>query len=1150
MSEEKVLDISLSRLAKPNENKQILNSTQKQDGIEQQPVHKVAERKDVKSSAVVKYVHMEGPAKFLKLQQDTNLNEPPANWLHGGSKWDNYLRDSTLRRGRDKSPFSSFKMAYAFPELTGDVDIVSDAENIKKLLKIPWSKDHVSMMVHRVGNTLLLDDFDIHKHLLRKQQEDWQWMRKFFYETIMRNMGNNAKNMISKKNKSRIHLQNRNLESKFLYYSANASDQTENESPPSRVQTFSEPDMSNQVFEPQVGPHRTVHWEFEDLNMLIGTDLPIFGGNTHPCVSLKLRDMSKPISVLTGLDYWLDNLISNVPELAMCFHVDGIVKCYELLKTEEIPNIPDSKFSPTVVKDIATNILSFLKSNATKEGHTYWLFKAHDDDIVKLYDLSTLCADTMNEQSANPFTVPVGILLFRVAQNMWQNTGREHSGTIRALLQKCLLLLNNQTHAQVLAMANFILSDVHISNDIHNIREDTPPPSDESDIEETEYCSDSGAETSVEVQDLRVADSMKKTAKDLVRYPAVSGDIEQRCRESLKFIAQGLIATHTNLQDEKNKSKYQVDQQEQCNPFEPIPLHYESLSENKGQIYELGSSSATDTQTERKHMISVLERTAKEGSWHLFSETLLFRKSVVAFFGLAEAMFKSKKYGHALKFLKQSMICFQASEKLNQSGMSSNYQKIQSSLLSLAGDCHMMLSHQRVGLQEQMDDYRSVTEDEINIQEYALQEIETSECIQECEIQIKIHDCLLKAVKCYKMALDLFAGNQQNKTEFKTLSKRYGNSQNELGVSLMNSGASKISHASDVCVSQDILPLLDKSATCFSKGIDAFEEINDDVNAALLYSNTGRLMRVYVQSAGIGLSGDTPREITPSERLYFIQSIESYKSALSKLKSRNVCPEIWDSINWELSSTFFSLATMLQDYAPLSTQSHEQVEKEVTELMNKALKHCDIDTPNARQTTCQYRAANIHHRLASLYHNSYRNKLTEHKQKHLRTLAELHYDKASHLFDLTESPCESLRVQLERVAMCEHQFLNQTSNFNKVKTLELALKYLLNSEATLGSIQQSFEENDENCTITTHREELSRLLPILHSRLNFVLHNLVKFTTMVKKGKQESSWTDTYKAMYGTVLKSTSIDSQPADIICRMELELVTKLRHIFDNKG
>ena len=46
--------------------------------------------------------------------------------------------------------------------------------------------------------------------------------------------------------------------------------------------------------------------------MLIGSNMPIFGDREHPCVSLRLRDMKKPINVLTGMDYWLDNLMCQV----------------------------------------------------------------------------------------------------------------------------------------------------------------------------------------------------------------------------------------------------------------------------------------------------------------------------------------------------------------------------------------------------------------------------------------------------------------------------------------------------------------------------------------------------------------------------------------------------------------------------------------------------------------------------------------------------------------------------------------------------------------------------------------------------------------------------------------------------------------------
>lgn len=44
------------------------------------------------------------------------------------------------------------------------------------------------------------------------------------------------------------------------------------------------------------------------------------------CVCVFFRDNNKPINILTGIDYWLDNLMCNVPELVMCFHVNGIVQ--------------------------------------------------------------------------------------------------------------------------------------------------------------------------------------------------------------------------------------------------------------------------------------------------------------------------------------------------------------------------------------------------------------------------------------------------------------------------------------------------------------------------------------------------------------------------------------------------------------------------------------------------------------------------------------------------------------------------------------------------------------------------------------------------------------------------------------------------------
>lgn len=136
---------------------------------------------------------------------------------------------------------------------------------------------------------------------------------------------------------------------------------------------------------------RNVLWTFEDISMLVGSDMQIFGNFKRPCVSLRLRDMKKPINILTGIDYWLDNLMCNVPEVVMCklrifnfigivtdyffypgYHLDGIVQKYELIKTEDLPHLENSEFSPKVIRNVAQNILSFLKSNATRAGRTYW----------------------------------------------------------------------------------------------------------------------------------------------------------------------------------------------------------------------------------------------------------------------------------------------------------------------------------------------------------------------------------------------------------------------------------------------------------------------------------------------------------------------------------------------------------------------------------------------------------------------------------------------------------------------------------------------------------------------------------------------------------------------------------------------------------
>lgn len=107
------------------------------------------------------------------------------------------------------------------------MDVISDSENIKNLLKTPYAdgKGMLSYFVHRIGNSLLIDEFDLQKYLLRRSDEDWEWLRSFIYENILNSLNESEKKVFIKL-KTREAIQQKTLMSKFLYYSIDTNDKT------------------------------------------------------------------------------------------------------------------------------------------------------------------------------------------------------------------------------------------------------------------------------------------------------------------------------------------------------------------------------------------------------------------------------------------------------------------------------------------------------------------------------------------------------------------------------------------------------------------------------------------------------------------------------------------------------------------------------------------------------------------------------------------------------------------------------------------------------------------------------------------------------------------------------------------------------------
>ncbi|XP_072545526.1 erythroid differentiation-related factor 1 isoform X2 [Salminus brasiliensis] len=1166
---------------------------------------------EVKSRAVVKYSAAPPPATYALLQEQTDLKLPPANWLRESTQLGS-AGTTVLGSSSKSKPFSSFGMAYDFIDSIGnDVDVVSDSENIKKLLKIPYSKSHVSMAVHRVGRTLLLDELDIQELFMRSSHTgDWTWLKEFYQRLIDQKW--------QRKKKSKEHWYEKAILSKFLYYSINGNDVAEPvpsdsdncaeaeeacgsaEYGPSWPATFnstaSEADQSTIPKEERVGNTyalghvtsipkeqnlptlfnegensqglkndfvRNILWTFEDIHMLVGSNMPIFGGGRYPAVSLRLRDNNKPINILTGIDYWLDNLMCNVPELVMCFHVNGIVQKYEMIKTEDIPDLENSTFSTRVVKDIAQNILSFLKSNCTKEGHTYWLFKASGSDIVKLYDLTTLCEEAPEEKCQNPFTLPVAVLLYKVASNMMlkKTQNRKHYGTIRTLLLNCVKLLDKEKHPQIIASAHYMLSELFQLDDSseeesngESLRnggsEDSYSEDEDEEDDEDESCSYStSSDPPKDCKAVAVIKSVgelsvpeKYTSTHKIRpncsFP-VSQDKEEKCRLVLCYVLKGLKAVDSSIKKESDLPA--------ADPNTPIPLKYE---ESGARAVEKEIALLLDRAAPCGEGLKLPMRSGMlPGSWQHQMKLQLFLKASKAYCVLAEAATNLLKYGRALRYIKLALQCHDAYCAIS-SGLYPRVLLFHSQCLSLCGDIQLMLAQNASNRAAYLEEYNYQTRDDQEILHCLHRESSCQAFNMATDLATDPEYQLFVSSKCYEAAHDLLTSEalkDLGQEQLAQVLKRLGNIRNEMGVFYMNQAAAlqteKEGVRRSVCAAEQ--ELWKKSFSYFEKGMQNFEAISDSVNKALLLCNIGRLMRICAQAHCAMTSEESRGEFSPEEALYYNKAVDYYQRAMKSLGSRESHTAVWDSVNWELSTTYFTLATLLQDYAPLSRKAQEQIEREVTEAMMKSLRYCDLQTESARQPLYQYRAATIHHRLASMYHSCYRNQVgNESLRKQHRSLAELHYSKAVRLFlSLSDAPCELLRTLLERVAFAEFTMAGQNSSAVKLKTLTGALEIMNETRHAFRLIHKELheqqqrealaveetvnpEESNEGCDSSAssglNTQEVLKLIGVFEPSFSFLLLQLVKLSTTSKRkpSAKEEEQVKVYKQVYSRLLRA------------------------------
>ncbi|VDM26648.1 unnamed protein product, partial [Hydatigera taeniaeformis] len=308
------------------------------------------------------------------LQKGFNIHSQPKNYMNFRTNVEEIIYHA-VRSDTAKSPYTSFKIANKYISAINDFDVlagmrVSEAfggvvmsllQSLKALVKMVFdSSVRASTVIHRVGDLFLMDEFDIDSFILTSSSYGhWPWLKAFMrrHEIYL----NGAEF-------TRHALTMRELYIKFLYHTVGPKNSLVGEmtqrmlksgvdgdggrgvgvggdsgesapslcnaivssSPPelaacSGASSASADGQESQFHRSADDFLRLAKWKVDDLSFLVGSDLAIFGTKCHPCISLRLSPLHKPINVLTGIDIWLENILNEVPEVAMCFHNEGIV---------------------------------------------------------------------------------------------------------------------------------------------------------------------------------------------------------------------------------------------------------------------------------------------------------------------------------------------------------------------------------------------------------------------------------------------------------------------------------------------------------------------------------------------------------------------------------------------------------------------------------------------------------------------------------------------------------------------------------------------------------------------------------------------------------------------------------------------------------
>ncbi|KAL3986002.1 hypothetical protein ACH3XW_40985 [Acanthocheilonema viteae] len=663
------------------------------------------------------------PLPVVKLELNTNLNVPPLNawsvdayddfWTErANSSGTNHgtatsaagsgdFSRSESRSGtgqwsfntRIRDCFESLRLADCYIDaIVGGIDVIAEAETLKKLIATPFSKQPLNLIVHKIGKTLLLDNCAYLKNYTYMNSTVGISPVAEFLNSKSQCLigiagaktgtGSTTGDIIADMHRKMI---TENLYTRSLapldYMTATAERDIPTQTNKNYKNEASKIVKENGGLVDPLEDYLYTKirmddgkveldaygrlWNFYDLNMLVDVNLPIFGCKSNPCVTLHPKDLKqRPINFLTGVDLYLDQSMCNAPEALLCWHLGGYVKEYELIRTEDIPHLENSKFDPLVLRNVAENIIAFLQDKVAQEGHTYWLCHDKGDNdrepMLRLWDLTPLCGDLLEDSTANPFTLSVGILIYKVARNLMRRSAHRRPKRIAnaafRLLNVCLGIIDRKKHPQIVACVYYLLANLYLSYGCDAVKrsagqeeemERTEPQWTYDDRWQREYGEEYASYAAISIESLKktryTANKREKPPK--LRTLPNCATKEDCCKEALERCLEGL--QYMDLFDQMEQEAQRLGK-----PL-PDPMSF---------IRDVGAN-IDHGREEADAMLKVDVR------------SILFIRAGSAYRMLADSSFILSRYGRTLRFARVGLYCCLAVLALNAGLVSEHAQR-------------------------------------------------------------------------------------------------------------------------------------------------------------------------------------------------------------------------------------------------------------------------------------------------------------------------------------------------------------------------------------------------------------------------------------------------------------------------------------------